>query len=119
MGGVGAKSQTAKNKEKANKTQNVKTKSGGAGGGSSRGRVDSYDIDNYKLTKKEEDRISKLNEKNEWGMTERQFKSISTQYKNAAKKGNVHKLALIEARLEDINYHREIRDLRKKAGITN
>lgn len=55
----------------------------------------------------DKDRMRALNSKNHYGLSIAEFRDIVEKHRAARKSGNDYKMALIEYRLTDINYHRE------------
>lgn len=53
-------------------------------------------------------RMAALNAKNEWGLYPDQMLRLIQNHQKAKEAGNAYKCALIEYRLTDINYHREM-----------
>lgn len=53
-------------------------------------------------------RAKNLNAKNEYGLDYSQMMRLINEHKKSKAAGNVYKCSLIEYRLTDINYHREV-----------
>lgn len=60
------------------------------------------------LKKSDMRRMATLNAKNEWGLYPDQMLRLIKNHQKAKEAGNSYKCALIEYRLTDINYHREM-----------
>ena len=61
----------------------------------------------YQLTQKDYRQISALNAKNGWGFTKQQLMNLLRRYKKAYAEGDERRMALIEERLTDANFHTE------------
>ena len=61
----------------------------------------------YQLTQKDYRQISALNAKNDWGFTKQQLMNLLRRYKKAYADGDERRMALIEERLTDANFHTE------------
>lgn len=65
------------------------------------------------LTPKDRERMSALNHKNGWGITTNALIRLIRQHRAARERGDTHQMELIEYRLTDINFHREVEMLMK------
>ena len=59
------------------------------------------------MSKKDADRIRRINAKNGWGITYRALLRLCREHEQAFHSGDLRKMEMIEYRLEDINFHSE------------
>lgn len=65
------------------------------------------------LKEKDTDRMKSLNAKNNYGLNYDQFSELVEEHRQARKANNEYKMALIEYRLTDINFHSQCAMLEK------
>lgn len=68
----------------------------------------------YQLTQKDYRQISALNAKNGWGFSKQMLMNLLRRYKKAYADGDERRMALIEERLTDANFHTECGFLKAK-----
>jgi len=62
---------------------------------------------NSLLTLEDRDKISKINIKNNYGISQSVLRNLIKNHKAARSKNDLHEMELIEYRLTDINFHSE------------
>lgn len=68
----------------------------------------------YKLTEKDYDEIIRLNRLNHWGFSKGMLMRACREHKKAYETGNERRMAMLEERLTDANFHGESGFLRSR-----
>ena len=68
----------------------------------------------YKLTKKDYDEIVRLNHRNHWGFRKSMLMRACRDHKKAYEAGDERRMAMLEERLTDANFHGESGFLRRR-----
>lgn len=63
------------------------------------------------LKEKDRKEVRSINEKNQWGVTCEELIQLANEHRESKEKGDFYNCALIEYRLTDINFHREVKML--------